>query len=89
MTKKWKCISISPPERCTSTADDDSRPRAAAMVRTRRGSPRMLAMAAAVGTTRLSARLWTSEKPMVRATIGIDGRVEPEQDHHAPMPTDP
>ena len=36
ITKKWKCASVEPPERCTSTAEDDRSPSETMQARKRR-----------------------------------------------------
>jgi hypothetical protein len=60
ITKKWKWASMRPPERCTITAEDITRPRAAIADVKRRRRPSVVARAAKVATMPASVRLWTT-----------------------------
>ena len=61
MTKKRKCISMTPPERCTSTAVHESKPSEAATLRCRRPSAEVVARRAKTGPMADSRTMCSSE----------------------------
>jgi hypothetical protein len=63
MTKKWKCISTTPPDRWTRTAEAVISPSTAAADRARRASAGWLAATANAATSDASCRPWTTPKP--------------------------
>ena len=66
ITKKWKCISTTPPDRWTSTAEEVISPTTAAADRARRPMAGWAASSANTATADASSRLWAT--PLPRAT---------------------
>jgi hypothetical protein len=73
MTKKWKCISITPPDRCTSVAEHVSSPSEVTTVLSRRRGRSAVAIDAKATIRAVSVKLCATVSPRTREKTNSAG----------------